>query len=57
MLFVLGLSVGENRQIVQNLWHFGGQAIIISFASIMGSLLGAWIVYRLLNSKNKEVKE
>lgn len=57
MLFVLGLSVGENRQIVQNLWHFGGQAIIISFASIMGSLLGAWIVYRLLNSKNKEVKK
>ena len=30
MLFVLGLSVGENRQIVQNLWHFGGQPSLLA---------------------------
>lgn len=54
MLFVLGLSVGENRLIVQNLWSFGAQALIISFASMLGSALGAWGLYKYVFNKKEK---
>ena len=46
MLFVLGLSVGENRLIVSNLWSYGSQALLISLASILGSAIGGWALYK-----------
>lgn len=46
MLFVLGLSVGENATIIRNLWLYGSQALLISVASIMGSAIAAWLLYR-----------
>ena len=50
LLFILGLSVGSNRLIVDNLARFGWQA-----AGLAGSVLAAVVVARLwLNDGRKE---
>ena len=48
LLFLLGISVGLNKTIVQNLDKIGIQALIITIGAISGSVLALWIVYRLL---------
>lgn len=48
LLFLLGISVGLNKTIIQNLDKIGFQALIITFGAIAGSVLALWILYRLL---------
>ncbi|MDR1201155.1 MAG: lysine exporter LysO family protein [Tannerellaceae bacterium] len=45
LLFLLGWSVGGNREIMNNLPALGGQAFLIAFAGTLGSALAAWVVY------------
>ena len=55
MLFVLGVSVGENRELIHHLGSYGVQALVISLASMVGSALGGWLLYKYF-FKKKEVK-
>lgn len=48
LLFLLGISVGLNKTIIQNLDKIGVQALIISIGAISGSVLALWILYRFL---------
>lgn len=45
LLFLLGISVGANDAIVDNLTTLGGQAFLIALAGTSGSVLAAWGVY------------
>lgn len=45
LLFLLGISVGSNEAIVNNLTRLGGQALLIALAGTVGSVLAAWGVY------------
>lgn len=45
LLFLLGISVGSNEAIMNNLTTLGGQAFVIAFAGTTGSVLAAWGVY------------
>ena len=56
LLFLLGISVGGNPEIVDNLGVLGTQAVLISVASNGGSVVMAWAVYRYF-FKEKEEKE
>ncbi len=47
LLFLLGISVGANESIMDNLATLGGQALLIALAGTLGSVLAAWGVYRL----------
>jgi uncharacterized membrane protein YbjE (DUF340 family) len=47
LLFLLGISVGLNKTIIQNLDKIGLQAAIITLGAISGSVLSLWLVYRL----------
>lgn len=51
LLFLLGTSVGANPQIVGNLHTLGVQALLLSIAATLGSVIMAWIVYRFLLHK------
>lgn len=53
MLFVLGVSVGEDERIVRNLWRFGGQALLISLMGVAGSVLGGYIVHRCVTGRGE----
>lgn len=48
LLFLLGIAVGTNRQIVDNLSVLGVQALALSAAAVLGSVICAWVVYRFL---------
>lgn len=48
LLFLLGIAVGTNRQIVDNLSVLGLQALVLSFSAVLGSVVCAWAVYRFL---------
>ena len=51
MLFILGISVGSNPLIIQNIGQFGWQAAILAVSSLFGSILAAWAVYNLFFKK------
>ncbi len=48
LLFLLGISVGLNKTIIQNLDKIGVQAIIITIGAISGSVLTLWALYHFV---------
>ena len=54
LLFLLGISVGANNEIVNNLATLGGQAFLIASAGTAGSILAAWAVYNLFFKERSE---
>lgn len=46
LLFLLGISVGSNGQLMDNLDTIGWEALVITCGAVAGSVLCAWLVYR-----------
>ncbi len=44
-LFILGLSVGINEEIVRNLGTLGIKALILTLGALVGSAVAAFILY------------
>jgi uncharacterized membrane protein YbjE (DUF340 family) len=53
LLFLLGISVGLNKTIIQNLDKIGLQAAMITLGAITGSVFCLWIIYRLYFQKEQ----
>ncbi|MDA3866801.1 MAG: LysO family transporter [Salinivirgaceae bacterium] len=53
LLFLMGVSIGSDAQIMSNLHNVGLAAVIITVAAIAGSVLLAWIVFRVWTKLNK----
>jgi len=45
LLFLLGVSVGTNDQILNNFDKIGLQAILITLLAVAGSVLVSWLTY------------
>ena len=56
LLFVLGLSVGSNRLIMENIGRFGWQAALLAMLGLGGSILAARIVFQLFYHPKEEKK-
>ena len=52
LLFLLGIGVGLNEKIINNLHSIGLQAIILTIGAVLGSLIFAYITYTFF-FKNK----
>lgn len=48
MLFLLGISVGANKEVVNNLPTLGVQALILASAGVIGSAIFAWLIYKFI---------
>ena len=46
LLFLLGLNIGCNEQIINSLGSLGMEALTISVAATLGSLIAAWLLWR-----------
>ena len=57
LLFLLGISVGLNKLIIDNISYFCGQAAVISSLSILGSMLASMLLYYLCFKKKKNNEE
>lgn len=54
LLFLLGLQVGGDPKIMDNLGTIGGEALWLTLGAVGGSVLCAWGVYRCFFSTNKK---
>lgn len=52
LLFLLGISVGSNPRIMDNMATIGLEALIITLGAVAGSVLCAWMVYRFCFNKS-----
>lgn len=57
LLFLLGISVGLNKTIVQNIGRLGYQALIITLGAVFGSVLFSWIVFRVFFASEADKKD
>lgn len=55
LIFLMGISIGGNQNIINNLSTLGVQAFVIAFLATSGSVLCAWAVYKYF-FKSGEVK-
>jgi uncharacterized membrane protein YbjE (DUF340 family) len=53
LLFLLGVGVGVNEQIMNNLDTIGVDALIITLGGLIGSVALAWLLYWYLFTKGK----
>lgn len=51
LLFFLGVAVGHNDKIINNLTTIGLQALIITMGAITGSVGLSWFVYKKIFEK------
>ena len=54
LLFVLGAAIGSNAQIMANVWSLGWEGLVLALGAIVGSLLGAKPVERLVSGDDGE---
>ncbi|MDD3567101.1 MAG: LysO family transporter [Bacteroidales bacterium] len=57
LLFLLGVAIGTNEVIVKNLPALGFKALLISLGGVLGSVLVAWLAYRLWFAPKKSDHE
>ena len=51
LLFILGIEVGGNRQIIEGLATLGVEALLIASFSTMGSVVFAWLLWKRLKRR------
>lgn len=54
LLFLLGIDVGGNREIIHGLHTIGMEAIAITLAAVLGSVTSAWGLWYVLYKRKKE---
>ena len=54
LLFLLGLKVGGDPKIMNNLGTIGGEALWLTLGAVGGSVLCAWGVYRFFFCTDKD---
>lgn len=51
LLFLLGVEVGTNRQVIEGITSLGMEALWLSLAGIAGTVLFAWALWRWASHK------
>lgn len=51
LLFVFGISIGSNSQIILHVWEVGGQALTIALLGMVGSLIASYLAQRYFLQK------
>ena len=54
LLFLLGIDVGGNQTIINNLHTLGIEALYLSIAAVLGSAFFAWLLWSSINKQKKE---
>lgn len=57
LLFLLGVEVGSNPQIIAGLASIGLEALVITLAAVLGSALAALLLWRYIRNSKKGVHE
>ena len=53
LLFLLGIEVGHNEQIIRSLPTLGMEAFIIAIICVLGSCIAAWGLWKYVSKRRK----
>ena len=53
LLFLLGIEVGHNEQIIRSLPTLGLEAFAIALVCVLGSCLAAWALWKHVNNRKE----
>lgn len=48
LLFILGIEVGSNEEIIRGLHTIGYEAVVLTLGGTLGSVIAAWTLWRAL---------
>lgn len=48
LLFILGIEVGSNEQIIKGLHTIGLEAVILTLGGTLGSVIAAWALWKVV---------
>ena len=54
LLFLLGVEVGINDNVVRNFANLGVEALMIAAFATLGSVIGAWLLWKTTPKSPKE---
>ncbi|MBQ4055579.1 MAG: LysO family transporter [Bacteroidaceae bacterium] len=54
LLFLLGIEVGQNEQLIRSLPTLGLEAFGIATICVLGSCLAAWALWKHVNGRKEE---
>lgn len=54
LIFVFGISLGSNENIVRDFGRFGLSALVIAWAGVAGSVLLGWCVRRYIDKTGRK---
>ncbi len=54
LLFVLGIEVGHNKQVIESLATLGVEALFIAVICLCGSCIAAWILWRYIVKRRED---
>jgi uncharacterized membrane protein YbjE (DUF340 family) len=57
LLFFMGISVGGNSEVMNNLDTIGIRGLQLALVTIFGSVLLSWVVYRFILKSNSAYHE
>lgn len=47
MLFIFGITIGANKELLEDIGSFGLQALVIALMTITGSAIASYFAYKL----------
>ncbi len=53
IIFVFGISLGSDSNIISDFPHFGFTAFLIALAGVAGSILAAWALRSFIDQRKK----
>lgn len=53
LLFLLGIEVGENPQVIEGITSLGLEALWLSIAGLAGTILFSWALWRWVKGKKE----
>ncbi|MGN1354563.1 MAG: LysO family transporter [Alloprevotella sp.] len=57
LLFLLGMEVGGDERIMSSWGTIGMDAVVITLAATGGSVVAAWLLWRVANRRTRERRE
>ncbi len=54
LLFLLGIDVGGNQEIIKGLHTIGIEALFITIAAVLGSVIGALLLWKWIKKENNK---
>lgn len=57
LLFILGIEVGGNKEIINNLASLGLESLIIATAGVLGSIIAAWGLWKITYQKSNKKEQ